>query len=116
MKTFVHQGLRTTWTNTTGSTVTSGSVVVLRSGLNGKIGIAVADIASGATGELSVGPGLVHNLPKKVGDVFTHGGILYWDPSNTRLTTTFTAALTRAGTSDGVYASAATTANVAINT
>ena len=114
--TFKGDGLRIPYSNS-GSAINSSAVVVLRSGSNGRIGIAVANIAATTgTGVLEVGPGRLHTLAKKVGDVFAYGTILYWDTVNMWLTTTFTAAFTRAGTSDGVYASAATTAGVAINT
>ena len=62
------------WTNGTGSAVTSGSVVRVGSGI---FGIAIADIANGATGALQL-TGQV-TLPKATGVAFAAGDPLYWN-------------------------------------
>jgi predicted RecA/RadA family phage recombinase len=111
-----HSGNRIDWVNTTGVTVKSGGVVVLVSGASGFIGIALNDIAAGATGSLCVGgyPEGSYQLAKKSGDVFTPGQIVYWDVTNKRLTVTATLN-TKAGRVDGAYASAAVLAFVLVN-
>jgi predicted RecA/RadA family phage recombinase len=116
MKTLYAPGSRIPYINT-GAAISSGDVVVLRSGSAGMIGIAVTDIAATTgKGELQHGyPEKAHTLAKKVGDVFAIGTIVYWDPTNKWLTTTFTAAFTRAGCAFAAAASAATTGIVLIN-
>lgn len=112
----VQKGARVTWTNSTGSDVASKQVVVPNTGSTGKIGITMVAIANTASGEISIGgpDERIWNLPKKVGDVFTALGIIYWDSTNGRLTTT-SSGNTRAGRSVGAVASAATTADFILN-
>lgn len=112
MKTFQYRGQRISWTNTTGSAVASGGVVVILSGTTGYIGIAVDAIAIGAAGEVEVE--FVHQLTKNTGEAFTPGQLIYWNATSQYLTGTSTSN-TRAGRSDAAYASAATLANVKLN-
>lgn len=110
--TFVETGETLSYSNS-GSAISSGGVVALATGSSGYIGIAKADIAATTgTGVLMVSG--VHQLTKKSGDVFTVGAIVYWDSSNSRLTTSSTSN-TRAGRVWAAAASAATTARVKIN-
>jgi predicted RecA/RadA family phage recombinase len=97
----------------TGSAITSKSVVVLVSGASGFLGVAIADIAA-TTGTGVVQLDGVWNLPKKSGDVFTAYQQVYWDSSNTRLTTSSTSN-TLAGRVAAAAASAATTADLILN-
>jgi predicted RecA/RadA family phage recombinase len=112
-------GNRITYTNP-GAAILSGAVIVLASGTSGMIAIAVTDIpastATDPTGEVCIGgyPEGIHKLAKKVGDVFTIGQLIYWDATNTRLTST-SSGNTRAGRCTEAAASAATTAKIKIN-
>lgn len=66
---------------TAGATITSGQFVLV-----GAIGgIAIADIANGDTGALQIEG--VFSVPKAAGAV-TQGAKLYWDATNSVLTTT----------------------------
>lgn len=112
MKTYAYEGIRVPYSNT-GSAIASGDVVVLVSGTSGYIGIAVDAIAATTgTGVLEVRR--AHTLTKKSGDVFTAGQTVYWNSSSKYLTTT-SSGNTRAGRSDGAYASAATSATILLN-
>lgn len=67
---------------TPGTAVASGAVVVM----GVRVGIAVADIAANATGAVRV-KGVVE-LAKLSTDTQAQGALLYWDSTNSRLTTT----------------------------
>lgn len=74
-KTYVQPGKVITWTNATGSAVSSGDVVVV-----GEIlGVALEDIANNASG--SVGIRGVYTVPKVSGAVIAQGESLTWDVS-----------------------------------
>lgn len=62
------------WTNTTGGTVTSGSVVRI----GHTIAIALVTLAAGATGAIDCTPGRVFRVPKVSGAVFVAGEKLIW--------------------------------------
>lgn len=70
------------WNNTPGSAVASGAVVLM----GATIGVALAAIAANATGSVAVKG--VYTLPKLSTDVVAQGALLYWDNTNSRLTTT----------------------------
>lgn len=80
----IQDGKTIEYTNDTGATITSGSVVLI----NKRIGVATADIADGAVGILEVEG--VFLLPKTSSDTVTQGALLYWDNTNKTLTTTET--------------------------
>lgn len=82
MRNFRQDGSRMRYT--AGADITSGDVVVVGS----RIGIATADIANGAVGELAMEG--VFELAKKSADTFTQGAVVYWDNTNDELTTTST--------------------------
>lgn len=65
-----------------GANVVSGQVLVIGT----RIGVALGDIANGATGSAQVAG--VFELNKLSTDVVAQGALLYWDTVNTRLTTT----------------------------
>lgn len=66
------------WTNGTGSAVSSGGVVVA----GNMIGVALVDIANGATGSVDFTPGRVFSgIPKVTAAVFVVGEKLIWDTS-----------------------------------
>lgn len=68
-----------------GAAILSGQVLVIGT----KIGVALADIASGATGSVQMAG--VFELTKLGTDVVAQGALLYWDTAASRLTTTATA-------------------------
>lgn len=77
-KTLVQDNGVKLWTNGTGSTVSSGGVVVA----GNMIGIALVDIANGETGSVDFTPGRVFSgIPKVTAAVFTVGEKLIWDTS-----------------------------------
>lgn len=76
MKNAQQTGARMPWTNGTGSAVVSGQVVKAANTL----GIAVGDIADGATGELAI-EGVFSDIPKVTAAVFAQGEKLLWDVS-----------------------------------
>ena len=66
------------WTNATGSAVSSGGVAVA----GNMIGIALVDIANGASGSVDFTPGRVFSgVPKVTAAVFVVGEKLIWDTS-----------------------------------
>lgn len=74
-KNFVSDGDVIPWTNTTGSAVASGQVVVM----GHIIGVALVAIAAGATGSVAVEG--VFEVAKVSGAVFAQGEKLIWDVS-----------------------------------
>jgi len=64
------------FTNTTGSAIAAGAVVKL----SHTIGVALADIAIGATGSVAV-EGVIINVPKTTGAAWAQGEKLQWDVS-----------------------------------
>lgn len=91
-----------------GTAVASGAVVLVGT----RIGVAVADIAAGATGSVQVvGEFTVTKLGT---DVVAQGALLYWDNTNRRLTTT-AAGNTLAGFATAAAGNGATTVNIKIN-
>lgn len=75
MDNYVDNGSTVNYLNESGSTITSGSVVVM----GHTIGVALADIADDATGAVQV-TGKV-TVPKVSAAVFTVGEKLIWDSS-----------------------------------
>lgn len=72
---YVNTGKIITWTNGTGSTKASGTVVVV-----GKIlGVTLVDIADGESGSVSIGG--VFTVPKVSAAVIAQGENLTWDVS-----------------------------------
>ena len=65
----------------TGSAIASGDVVVLGSN---KIGVALGDIAAGATGSVAVEE--VYLLPKTAGVAMVQGAKAYWDSTPGEIT------------------------------
>lgn len=93
------------WTNGTGSTVTSGSVVVA----GRLVGIAVADIANGAVGAVQLTGQFT--LPKAASLAISVGDAVYW--SGTAVTKTATD--TRIGTAVKAALSSAATVQVLLD-
>jgi predicted RecA/RadA family phage recombinase len=106
-KTHVQEGKVMTWTNGTGSAVVAGEVVAVGT----VIGVALGNIASGATGELAIEE--VWTLPKEAPLVITQGDKVYWDDTNNRIDKTDTNVY--AGKAFVSAVSAATTVVVKIN-
>lgn len=93
---------------TAGANIASGQVVLM----GVRIGVALAAIVSGATGPMQVTG--VFSIAKLSTDVVGQGADLYWDNTNSRLTTTPTAN-TLAGYAVAASGSGATTVNIKIN-
>ncbi|UGQ45085.1 DUF2190 family protein [Massilia endophytica] len=81
-KNYVQEGGVLDYTNSTGAAILSGALVVL----NKRVGVALADIAIGATASVAVEG--VFTLPKLSTDDTKLGEELYWDAANSRLTET----------------------------
>lgn len=86
----------------------AGQVVLMGT----KIGVCVADIANGATGPVQVIG--VFNIAKLSTDVVAQGAALYWDNTNSRLTTT-SAGNTLAGYATDAAGNGVATVNIKIN-
>jgi hypothetical protein len=71
--------------NSTGSTITAGSVV--RVGESNLFGIALADIANNASGVVVIGGTFRFNKPTGGGTNYAVGRALGWDAANNRVTT-----------------------------
>jgi len=93
---------------TPGSAVTSGQVVLI----GVRIGVALKDIAANATGPLQVAG--VFNIAKLSTDVVAPGAALYWDNTNSRLTTT-ASGNTLAGFAAAAAGNGATTVAIKLN-
>ena len=102
------QGFRSDHTNDTSAVIASGDVVVLGT----EIGIAVADIAVGATGTLE--RCAVHSLDALTAGVWDDGAQLYWDDTNDELTD-IAAAHQEAGKAWGEKVNLTTEAEVLVN-
>jgi len=83
-KKHVQVGENMTWTNSTGSAVAAGDVVVVAD----MVCIALVDIADGAAGELSTEN--VWNMPKEAPLVIAQGDLVYWDVANSNIDKTDT--------------------------
>lgn len=81
-KTHVQEGKIMTWTNGTGSAVAAGDVVVV--GL--LVGVALGDIANGATGEVAIEE--VWLLPKDATVAIAQGAASYWDVADGKINAT----------------------------
>lgn len=107
-KNYVQEGDVIDYANASGSTITSGTVVLI----GARIGVALADIANGSTGSVQVED--VFTVAKLSTDNMTAGALLYWDNTNKRLTTT-ASGNTLAGFAVAAAGSGATTVNIKIN-
>lgn len=68
--------------HTPGSNVSAGDVVVM----GVRVGVALADIASGEVGAVQVDG--IFELPKLSTDVIAQGALVYWDTTPGEITTT----------------------------
>lgn len=75
MKTYVEEGRTVAYTNGGGTTLTSGSVVVI----GGLLGILVGEVEAGATGVAHITG--VHSVPKVTAAVIAAGEDVLWDVS-----------------------------------
>lgn len=104
----ISDGTRISYTNSSGSTITSGSGVLVGAVLY----VATADILNGEAGILARDG--VYNLPKLSTDVVTQGAKLFWDNTNKRLTLTSTSN-TFAGFAHSAAGSGVTTVNCCLS-
>ena len=107
-KNYVQEGDVIDHVNASGSTITSGTAVLI----GARLGVALADIANGATGSVQVEG--VFTVTKLGTDVVAAGALLYWDNTNKRLTTT-ASGNTLSGFAVAAAGSGVTTVNIKIN-
>lgn len=91
-----------------GSNIVSGRVLLI----GVRIGVALTDIANGATGAVRVKG--IFTIAKLSTDVMAQGAALYWDNANSRLTTT-AGGNTLAGYATAAAGNGATTVEININ-
>ncbi len=91
-----------------GSNITSGQVLLIGT----RIGVALSNIASGATGAVRVLG--IFTIAKLSTDVVAAGALLYWDNTNSRLTTT-ASGNTLAGFATAAAGNGVTTVEISIN-
>lgn len=94
--------------HTAGSNISSGDLVVV----GVRVGIAVADIASGAVGALEMEG--VFEMPKLASDNIAQGALVYWDATPGEITTT-ASGNTLVGYAFEAAGAATTTCKVKIN-
>lgn len=107
MAKYVQRGEALDFANSSGSKINAGDVVVLGT----RIGVAGGDIANGETGAVHVVG--VFEFPKASGAI-TLGAAVYWDATNSKITTTSTSN-TLAGFAVAAAASGDETVLVKIN-
>lgn len=93
---------------TAGANIASGQVVLM----GARIGVALKAIANGETGPVQVTG--VFNIAKLSTDNMAQGALLYWDNTNSRLTTT-ASGNTLAGFAAAAAAATTTSVNIKIN-
>lgn len=93
---------------TAGANIASGQVVLM----GARIGVALKAIANGETGPMQVTG--VFNIAKLSTDNMAQGALLYWDNTNSRLTTT-ASGTTMAGFAAAAAAASTTSVNIKIN-
>lgn len=93
---------------TAGANIASGQVVLM----GARIGVALKAIANGETGPMQVTG--VFNIAKLSTDNMAQGALLYWDNTNSRLTTT-ASANTLAGFAAAAAGASTTSVNIKIN-
>jgi len=77
--TYVQDGETLDWINNTGGAVAAKDVVVIGTNGDAVIGIALVDMANGATGAVTVSG--VHEVPKVDAAVIAVGEFVIWDSS-----------------------------------
>lgn len=103
----IRQGDTLTHTNSSGSAIASGDVVVFAD----MVGVALVDIVDGAQGEVATEE--VWELAKETGVAISQGDQVYWDATNNRVDKTDTNV--PCGKAWAAAASAATTVQVKLN-
>lgn len=93
---------------TAGANIASGQVVLM----GARIGVALKAIANGETGPMQVTG--VFNIAKLSTDNMAQGALLYWDNTNSRLTTN-ASGNTLAGFAAAAAAATTTSVNIKIN-
>lgn len=93
---------------TAGANIASGQVVLM----GARIGVALKAIANGETGPVQVTG--VFNIAKLSTDNMAQGALLYWDNTNSRLTTT-ASGNTLAGFAAAAAGATTTSVNIKIN-
>lgn len=109
MNTFYQSGKRVAFV--AAADVAAGELLIRRTGTAGECGIAVADVANAATGEMEICG--VHKLAAETG-AWANGALLYRHATNKTLTTSSTGN-TLAGSAVGAKTTAATVGYVLLN-
>ena len=107
-KNYVQEGDVIDYANASGSTITSGTPVLI----GARLGVALADIANGATGSVQVEG--VFTIAKLGTDNVAAGALLYCDNTNKRLTAT-ASGNTLAGFAVAAAGSGVASVNIKIN-
>ena len=107
-KNYVQEGDVFDYANASGSTIISGTPVLI----GARLGVALADIANGATGSVQVEG--VFTIAKLGTDNVAAGALLYWDNTNKRLTAT-ASGNTLAGFAVAAAGSGVASVNIKIN-
>lgn len=107
-KNYIGEGSVLEFTNSTGSTIASGSPVLMGK----RLGIALTDILDGTSGAVAVEG--VFAVAKLSTDAPGQGALLYWDATNSRLTTT-ASGNTQAGYAASAAINGDTTVNINLN-
>ena len=107
-KNYVQEGDVIDYANASGSTIISGTPVLI----GARLGVALADIANGATGSVQVEG--VFTIAKLGTDNVAAGALLYWDNTNKRLTAT-ASGNTLAGFAVAAAGSGVASVNIKIN-
>lgn len=94
---------------TAGANIASGQVVLM----GARIGVALKAIANGETGPMQVTG--VFNIAKLSTDNMAQGALLYWDNTNSRLTTTASGNTLAGFAAAAAAASTTTSVNIKIN-
>lgn len=104
-----------TWANSTGTAVSAGDLVIVKSGTDGMCGVAQVDIANGASGSVRVKNAITeHTAESGTGKTFGQGDVLYRDASDASLTKT-ASGNTRAGRAAEAKLATATLGELMLN-
>lgn len=98
------------YTNSGTTTITSGTLIVLRSGASGEVGVAIDDIAAGAVGDVAVSG--EHTLTAATGAISAHA-LVYRNSSNA--ITASSTSNTLAGVATAAKTTSATSITILLN-
>lgn len=111
MTTFKKPGYLRRYTNSTSATIAANTLVILRSGTSGEVGVTIDAIAAGEVGDVATAG--EHELTAATGAVSAHA-LVYRAASGGAITTT-SSGNTLAGVAVAAKSTAATTIRVLLN-